>query len=231
MINSYELIQSHYLDICMEPELVELLDFVYQGKSDAYNDLMYVIYNSERLSKVIYQEIVNRNETLALVVLGNYHFHGLNGLEKNAVKAFELFSQASLTNDAIAQNLMCMCYLMGEGVQQDIPKAIQYCTLSAEQGCRESQGYLGTIYHEGKYVPKNQKLAFDWWLKAAEQGFAQSQYNVALYYLHGNHVSHNLSETVKWLHKSALQDHEKARNTLNTLVRSLVKFTAIEKST
>ena len=52
---------------------------------------------------------------------------------------------------------------------------------SAELGLPESQGILGSVYHEGQWgTDKNPVEGFKWLLRSAEQGNLKSAFNRTL---------------------------------------------------
>ncbi len=56
----------------------------------------------------------------------------------------------------------------------DSETALKEFKALAEQGNAMAQNNLGTIYEEGKVVPKDYAEAFNWYKKAAEQGLAEA---------------------------------------------------------
>ena len=55
----------------------------------------------------------------------------------------------------------------------------------AEAGDPLAQFNVGTLYDEGRGVPRNLDKAVEWWTKAAEQGYARAQHNLGLIYIGG----------------------------------------------
>jgi len=48
---------------------------------------------------------------------------------------------------------------------------VKWCTKSVKKGNAKAQCFLGTCYHLGIGVTKNEKEAVKWWTKSAKQGF------------------------------------------------------------
>ena len=65
-------------------------------------------------------------------------------------------------------------YLHGNGVPQNDELGIKWWTLTAEQGDRFTQHWLGKMYATGDRVPQNSKAAARWFTLAAEQGLAEA---------------------------------------------------------
>jgi TPR repeat protein len=61
-------------------------------------------------------------------------------------------------------------YYHGNGVVQDIGKAIHWFHVAAGQGDMDAQCNLGFMYGKGSGVIQDQNEAVKWYRKAAEQG-------------------------------------------------------------
>ena len=88
---------------------------------------------------------------------------------------------------------------MGEGVEIDLEKAVEWFTKAAEQGNMNAQFYLGVCYECGEGIEQNYEKAAEWYIKAAEQGMHEAQFNIAMFYKYGDGVNKDLAECVKWL--------------------------------
>ena len=69
--------------------------------------------------------------------------------------------------DAEALFAMGNRYANGEGVEQDMKKAIEWVEKAAEQGHTKAQSALEQIYEEGEGVEKNPEKAAYWKKRAA----------------------------------------------------------------
>ena len=87
----------------------------------------------------------------------------------------------------------------------------------AEKGDAIAQWSLGTAYHKGDGVAKDDAEAVKWWRKAAEQNDADTQYNLGLSYASGIGVATNYIEAHKWLYLAAAQGDEGAKVKLRLL--------------
>ena len=74
--------------------------------------------------------------------------------------------------DREAQYSVGRVYFKGEGVPQDLLKAMDYFRRAAEQGNFKAQNNLGSMYAQGQGVPKDVAEAIKWFRKAADQGDA-----------------------------------------------------------
>jgi len=80
-----------------------------------------------------------------------------------------------------------LCYLYGDGVEEDEKEAFQWFLKAAEQELVVAQCLVGWGYLGGEGVEKDEKEAFQWFLKAeaAEPEFVEAQYAVGYCYLKG----------------------------------------------
>ena len=63
-----------------------------------------------------------------------------------------------------------VCYGCGDGVEQNIEKAIEYLTLAAEQGNDDAMYSLGELYENGSAVEQDLDEAVKFYKVAAENG-------------------------------------------------------------
>jgi TPR repeat protein len=59
---------------------------------------------------------------------------------------------------------------LGERVNQDYTKAVEWYLKSAEQGDSVAQCNLGDCYYNGEGVNQDYTKAVEWYFKSAEQG-------------------------------------------------------------
>ena len=73
-------------------------------------------------------------------MLGAMYFLGEGvGAAQDHKKAFELFNQAALQGDMLAEGMLGMMYAKGEGTVQDSKKAVEWLDKAAAQGDAGSQ--------------------------------------------------------------------------------------------
>lgn len=95
--------------------------------------------------------------------------HMINELEEKA-----------MAGDAKVQNGLGLIYATGQGVKQDLKKALYYFELSAKQGYDEAQYMLGYMYGDGKGVKQDYKKAKDYYEQAAAQGHKKAKKELKL---------------------------------------------------
>ena len=125
--------------------------------------------------------------------------------------------EAAENGDAEAQCLLADAYFLGNGVEQDEQKAVEWFRKSAEQGHAVAEYALGNCYFAGRGIEKDEAEAFKWFLKSAEHGYDVAQYTVGSCYFSGRGVALNKEEAVPWLRKAAAQGEPNAKAALKGL--------------
>jgi len=78
--------------------------------------------------------------------------------------------KAAEQGDALAQNLLGVMYVSGQGELKDEQQAVAWFRKAAEQGYADAQFNLGLLYASGQGVPKDGQTAYFWSLLASAQG-------------------------------------------------------------
>ena len=76
--------------------------------------------------------------------------------------AFRELNTLATNGDALAEYLLGLMYVKGEGVPQDFKQGEYWRFLAAEQGHAQAQFNLGVMYAEGQGVPQDFKEAMEW---------------------------------------------------------------------
>ena len=87
----------------------------------------------------------------------------------------------------------------------------------AMRGNIEAQLILGTKYHYGEGVLRDEARAFKWYLKAANQGDSRAQSNIGLMYATGEGVGQDDGRAAEWYLKAAKQGNVNAQFNLGTM--------------
>ena len=125
--------------------------------------------------------------------------------------------EAAENGDAEAQCDLANRYFLGDGIEHDEQKAVEWFRKSAEQGYAVAEYALGNCYFSGRGIEKDEAEAFKWFLKSAEHGYAVAQYTVGSCYFSGKGVALNEEEAVPWLRKAAAQGEPNAKAALKGL--------------
>lgn len=92
--------------------------------------------------------------------------------------------------------------------------ALKELTPLAQEGDAKARYKLGTMYAEGKGVPKDDSLASSWYRKAAEHGLSYAQNIMGLAYDIGRGVPKNDSFAQDWYRVAAEQGLKEAQSNL-----------------
>lgn len=122
------------------------------------------------------------------------------------VSDIPLLEKKSDEGDALAQAQLGVIYAEGKLVAQDIEKAFNYFSRSAEQDCPIGLNGLGLCYCFGWSVPKDLSKAFSLIRKSAEKGYANAQLGLGTYFANGlGPIKKNMKKAFFWYGHAAEQ--------------------------
>lgn len=109
----------------------------------------------------------------AMTTLGCWHTHGMNGFERDDLEAFSWFRKAADYGHVKTMVLVGCCLLRDNGsitgVPQNIPEALYYITLAAQNGSDVGAYNIGLVYANGLYgVKRNAELGTFWLSKVVD---------------------------------------------------------------
>lgn len=108
---------------------------------------------------------------------------GVDGVEKNLLKAFNLYKEMlKYQRNAWALRWMgaiCEQGGLGEEKKKD---CVEYYKAASKLGSGCGSAWLGIIYDEGKYVPQDIEKAKEYFLLAIQQGYTYAYYNLGISY-------------------------------------------------
>ena len=113
--------------------------------------------------------------------------------------------------DALAQYRLAGICATGDGVAQDVPAALGWCSKAAEQGLAEAEYNLGLIHAQGLGVPDDQAEAASWFRRAADHGHPAAQFEMGVRYATGNGVPRDDREAACWYRQAAERGHAAAQ--------------------
>ncbi|MDD2467412.1 MAG: tetratricopeptide repeat protein [Desulfobulbus sp.] len=117
--------------------------------------------------------------------------------------------------DAESQFKVGRKYYFGDGVVQDIKKAVDWHARAAAQGNASAQYVLGLLYSSGEGVPHDKEKAVELISTAAEQGLAEAQYTLGMMYSTGENVAQDNKKGDEWISKAAAQGNEGAKKKMS----------------
>jgi len=138
---------------------------------------------------------------------------GVDGVEQNFRKAFDLYSKSAKKGYAEAQFRLACAYENGElSLKVNEEKACDWYEEAARNGNVEAMVILAKAYEYGELeLEEDEEEAFDWYLKAAENGHVESQFIVAeAYELENLGVEEDKEEAHDWYQVAAKNGHVEA---------------------
>jgi hypothetical protein len=104
------------------------------------------------------------------------------------------------------------CFDKGEGVEQNLAKAVEWFTKAAEKGHSSAMSNLGRCFKKGQGVEQNLAKAVEWYTKAAEKGHSTAMNNLGICFHNGVGVEQNSTKAVEWYTKAAEKGDSTAMN-------------------
>lgn len=106
-------------------------------------------------------------------------------IEKDEIKAFELFMLAAKSDHIEAKNYLGYCYDQGIGVTKDSKKAKDFYQQSAKQGSLNALYNIANCYEYGIGIAQNESKAFECYKKLYKKGYVEATYKLAWFYENG----------------------------------------------
>lgn len=183
------------------------------GDIFAKNELADIVEGEEKFE--LLKESAEHGLARSMRKLGLMYFWGWGDcVEENSAEAFKWFMRASELGLTDAIGDVGNLYKDGNGITQDINKAIEYYKKSIARGCGWAAKNMAEIYEYGNNVEKNDQKAFEWYKKAAELGNVDAMNSVALCYHNGNGTKVNKEKTFEWCKKAAEAGFAMGQNNL-----------------
>ena len=133
--------------------------------------------------------------------------------------AFEEFSPLVGTKDASqALYYMARMYENGQGVRQDIGKALQLYYKAAQAGDLRSAVELGSLYYSGEKFARNVSLAKQWFEYAAKFGNPVALYNLGIMYANGAGVPADNKTAFNYFKQAANQGYSLAQKEVGLML-------------
>jgi len=105
--------------------------------------------------------------------------------------------------DVLAQQVLAVKLVRGEGLQQDYREALQLFEKLAEKGSLPAQYNAALMNYHGLGTEPNAASAYKWFRAAGEQGDGISQYTVALMSYYGQGTARSESDARAWAQRAA----------------------------
>ena len=121
----------------------------------------------------------------ALLDLGRFSLHPVEGDKPDADKAIGYYTKAADLGSPMAQAILGNLYANGVHGNVDYEKSVEWYRKAAEKGHPDGQFGLGVRYAMGQGVPADLQEAMRLFTAAAEQGQPNAQFNLATMYEEG----------------------------------------------
>ena len=118
---------------------------------------------------------------------------------------------------AVGQHALAYSYERGEGIEQNIEKAIYWCTKAAEQGNDRSQFNLGLYNYKGFGMDQDLEEAARYFTLSAKQGNMHAQYFLGMMLKNGEGIKKDKIKAFYYLSKAAKGGHPEAKEALKNL--------------
>jgi len=127
---------------------------------------------------------------------------------KNFAHAFKLLHPLAEEDNLDAMYRMAIMLQNGLGCissDENIKKAFNYMTKSAEKNFALAQHALGFMYLEGECVEEDINKSIEWFTKAANQGLLGSATTLAMIYEEGKLVPQDIEKAQYWYKQAGIE--------------------------
>ena len=136
---------------------------------------------------------VDKGDALAIFFLGQKYYHGKLGLEKDAPRAIELYTEAAELGSIDAHCHLGEMHYGGDGVELDKPRGIHHWQQAAMNGHVLGRHNLGGVeYEEGNY-----ELAVQHWMISAKMGAEASLNGIRELFKEGHATKAQYAEALR----------------------------------
>ncbi len=140
------------------------------------------------------------------------------------ISSYYLMEEAKKENP-IAEHVLGLSYLLGEGFESDTAKAILWIEKAAKSNLPSACFNLGIIKTSGIGKSWNPFEAYILFQKAAEMGMPEAQFILGILHSYSLTVNKDLQTTYNWVKKSANQNYKPAIEMLKDLNEMGIIFT------
>lgn len=151
-----------------------------------------------------FKKAANLNHGTAKDYLGDCYYNG-QGIDQSYSEAAKWYKDAADNNkNGSSAHSLAFMYLKGEGLPEDIHKAIDYWHIAADKGITQAQRIISREYISGEYLEKDYIKAKKYIEMAAEKGDAEAQFTLGRYYISEMGFD-NEQKCFEWFQKAAEQ--------------------------
>jgi TPR repeat protein len=147
---------------------------------------------------------VEANDVGAMHALGNYHYHGLGGLQQDQAKAIELWKQAAKLGSSQAHYNLVVDYRHGG----DLKKAKFHYEAAAMAGHEVARNMLGNM----EFKSGNKERAVKHWIIAASAGSDSAMHTLLVVFGQGVLSRESIDSTLTAYNNSCAEMRSEARD-------------------
>lgn len=155
-----------------------------------------------------YQFLADKGDIQAQVALGQIHFQGARGVERDHKKALYYFQKAAESGNSNAMAYLGKIYSYGSSaIEQNTEVAFEYFKKAAEQENPVGQSGLGLMYLNGKGVAKDYKKALEYFEAAAKKNWVDGHLQLGIMHHKGLGVKKDYKQALKYFQLATQSGH------------------------
>lgn len=135
-------------------------------------------------------------------------FLGLSAGRVAAQNAETLYGEACDAGDATSCGLLALMYELGQGVTQDLDKAVGFHERACDGGVGDACNHLGVLYLGGEAAAQRPELAFAAFDRACGAKHLAGCVNLGMLYRDGRGVEADFSRAQSLFQETCLEGHE-----------------------
>jgi hypothetical protein len=145
-------------------------------------------------------------------------FDGRAGVAEDVKRAFAFASYGAALGCAHSKGMLGLCYVYGEGADEDEARGLALGRESEAAGSCFGQYVVGRCYDEGiGGVALDDAEAVRLYRLAAAQGHLDAQFRLGIMFEYGLGVAQDKAEAIRWYHLAAEQGHVDAQYCLGDM--------------
>ncbi|EXX72087.1 uncharacterized protein OCT59_023608 [Rhizophagus irregularis] len=216
-INEIEPITQNIHENIFEEDLSiiidEMINLIFKGLNEGKdeeilkNNIINYINNHKILTPEIYNWLLNNQyNSNSICLLGYFNYYGI-GTIINKQKVIELYHEATILENSVAQLNLAEMYIHGEGVDINNDLAFELYEELADKEIPNAIDKLGYCYEMGIGTVTNWQRAFELFQKAADLGNANGMNNLGNCYYNGIGIDINDYKAFELYQKAANLDN------------------------
>ena len=150
----------------------------------------------------------------ALCKVADFYNEGKGGVERDTLKALELYEKAASLGNTKASFAAGVHY---DEVEPDYEKALKYYEFCNERKYAPVYFYLARMYEEGRGVPIDLPKAVDLYQKAAEKNDSRAQFALARMLEEGRGLKRDIPKAIDFYQTAAVNGYSEAYYRLGLL--------------